>query len=251
MNYKSLYQYLATHILLFSCLTWVVICVFIWIYFLDRKEIIISYTPKSMINSHSLSWEQKIFDLYSDSSYEKFVSPVIAYQDIHYKPSDLEKITETEYLAPSWNGYLRSEVHLALSEMSEEFYKKFHEKIKIVSSYRSYEYQSGIEEKSPECVHDGFCARPGHSEHQSWLAFDIFETTNYDDFLANNQYKDYYDWLLVHAHKYGFTNSYRKWKDIDGYNPEPWHWRYVGRELASELFKKNLTFSEYFKMYQK
>lgn len=133
----------------------------------------------------------------------------------------------------------------ALERLADDFFIQFGKKILVVSGYRSYEYQQGIERYSPECVKDGFCSRAGHSEHQSGLAVDLFETTSKEEFLNKFQYKTYYDWLIANAHKYGFTNSYRKGIIVDGYHEEPWHWRYIGRELATELIDVDKTFTEY------
>ena len=61
------------------------------------------------------------------------------------------------------------------------------------------------------------------------------------------QYKKEYEWLKENCYKYGFTLRY--WKDkehITGYNYEPWHYRYVGVELATYLMEHKLTLEEYY-----
>lgn len=54
-----------------------------------------------------------------------------------------------------------------------------------------------------------------------------------------------WQWLTDNAHTYGWHQSYQRGRDIDGYDVEPWHWRYLGVELASELRKQNLTFTQW------
>ena len=51
--------------------------------------------------------------------------------------------------------------------------------------------------------------------------------------------------MRAHAHEFGFTQSYQKGVDVDGYIIEPWHWRYVGKDLATYLWENKMTFSQY------
>jgi D-alanyl-D-alanine carboxypeptidase len=74
------------------------------------------------------------------------------------------------------------------------------------------------------------------------LAVDLWEASNEEKFLA--KYQTYYDWLVENAHLYGFHQSYQKGKAIDGYAIEPWHRRYLGVDLAKELWENGMTFSE-------
>ena len=54
-------------------------------------------------------------------------------------------------------------------------------------------------------------------------------------------------WLIKNAYKYGFILRYPLGKEnITGYNYEPWHYRFVGIDLAQELYEKNLTLEEYY-----
>ena len=55
--------------------------------------------------------------------------------------------------------------------------------------------------------------------------------------------------MRAHAHEFGFTQSYQKGIDVDGYVVEPWHWRYVGVELAGYLWENKMTMSEYVKFW--
>jgi D-alanyl-D-alanine carboxypeptidase len=55
--------------------------------------------------------------------------------------------------------------------------------------------------------------------------------------------------MQQNAYKYGFNNSYQKWKQIDWYAVEPWHWRYVGIDFATYLWEKNISFWEFYNNY--
>lgn len=92
-----------------------------------------------------------------------------------------------------------------------------------------------------------FHALPGTSEHQTGLAVDVCcEATNYEnnfDFLKTPEY----EWLLENAHLYGWILRYPENKShITGYDFEPWHFRYVGVELATYLKEQNLVLEEYY-----
>lgn len=144
------------------------------------------------------------------------------------------------------NEQIRADIVEPLQKMSEEFYEKFKKPMHIVSVYRSYDRQLSIATNNPQCVADGFCSNAGHSEHQSGLAIDFFEATSEEIFMKNPNNVKYHEWLDAHAHYYGFTQSYKNGREIDGYNIEPWHWRYVGVELATELKNTDMTLSEWY-----
>lgn len=83
-------------------------------------------------------------------------------------------------------------------------------------------------------------ALPGTSEHETGLAVDI----NADG--VNSGGDEVYDWLLNHAHEYGFIKRYAEDKiEITGISNEPWHYRYVGVEAAREMKERNLCLEEY------
>ena len=84
-------------------------------------------------------------------------------------------------------------------------------------------------------------AKPGTSEHQLGLAVDI----NADTFRCSDE--DVYEWLDKNAHKYGFILRYPPAKQkITGISYEPWHYRYVGVEVAREIYEWDICLEEYF-----
>lgn len=110
--------------------------------------------------------------------------------------------------------------------------------------YNNYVRKDGVEEA------DRYSARPGHSEHQTGLSIDVSGITGefaVDDKFANTEEAQ---WLDKHAHEYGFIIRFPKGKeDITGYKYEPWHIRYVGKEIATEIYEKDITLEEYYGKY--
>ncbi len=185
-------------------------------------------------------------DFLTDSSLTKYVSPKNSFQKIDYEPDDLVKIS-SEYLQDvKGDQTLRQDAKIYLDILAKDFHITFWVPLKVISAYRSYVYQVGI--KSWGCS-DIFCAKAGYSEHQTGLAFDMFEATTESEFLQKEDLKKYFIWMQENAHKYGFNNSYQKGKEIDGYAVEPWHWRYVGIDFATYLWEKNISFWEFYNNY--
>lgn len=122
--------------------------------------------------------------------------------------------------------------------------------IQSVSGFRSYSYQKGLYERyvkrDGEKKASTYSAKPGHSEHQTGLAFDIGGTDKSkwvnDSFDGTKEAK----WLAKNAHRFGFILRYPKGKtDITGYKYEPWHFRYVGLDHAKEIYERGITLEEY------
>lgn len=115
-----------------------------------------------------------------------------------------------------------------------------------VSAYRSYSYQNTLYQsyvrKSGRALAETYSARPGYSEHQTGLAVDINTASRSAHFENTKQYR----WLVENSWKYGFILRYPEGKqDITGFVFEPWHYRYVGQELAKAVYESGLTYDEY------
>jgi zinc D-Ala-D-Ala carboxypeptidase len=119
------------------------------------------------------------------------------------------------------------------------------------SGYRSYElqkqfYDSYVANDGQEAA-DHYSARPGTSEHQTGLSFDATNASETCHLEVCFKETPEGKWLAEHAHEYGFIIRYLEGKEtVTGYQYEPWHFRYVGDELASELKKTNQTMEEFF-----
>ncbi|MCQ2979150.1 MAG: M15 family metallopeptidase [Clostridia bacterium] len=128
----------------------------------------------------------------------------------------------------------------------------------VCSGYRSYNYQTGLYNKEVnEWLAQGYSdvqakelaskevAIPGTSEHQLGLAID-FITKGYTSLDQGFENTDAFRWLMANASKYGWILRYMDGKQIyTGINYEPWHWRYVGPELAEEIKASGLCYEEF------
>lgn len=119
--------------------------------------------------------------------------------------------------------------------------------IYISSGYRSYNYQVNVYNRYVKsdgaAVADTYSSRPGNSEHQTGLCFDL--NTIEDSFQYTNEGK----WINDNCYKYGFCIRFPKGKDsATGYQYESWHLRYVGVDLATKLYNNGdwLSLEEYF-----
>jgi len=124
---------------------------------------------------------------------------------------------------------------------------------KIASAFRSYDYQASVHastvaSRGQEAA-DRVSARAGHSEHQTGLAVDLVTpadpTCDFEACFADTAGGR---WLEANAWRYGFVVRYQPGTtSVTGYEPEPWHLRYVGRELAAELRRTGVaTLEEFF-----
>ena len=122
-------------------------------------------------------------------------------------------------------------------------------KLRIISAFRSYQYQLELynkyKEKDGETLADTYSARAGYSEHQTGLCIDVDNTkTYYENFENTEEFK----WMQENSYKYGYILRYPKDKeDITGYKFESWHYRYVGKKIAKYIHDNNLTLEKYHK----
>lgn len=119
----------------------------------------------------------------------------------------------------------------------------------LTSGFRDYNLQKTLYVKYSashgKVEADRFSARPGHSEHQLGFALDIVA---YGYGLVEEfEQSDEFAWLQEHAYEYGFIMRYPKDKEyLTGYSYEPWHYRYVGKEVAKYIHENNITYDEYY-----
>lgn len=119
------------------------------------------------------------------------------------------------------------------------------------STYRDFgrqkELYAGYVAKDGQQAADRYSARPGYSEHQTGLAFDIGESGQ-EQHWASSSFGDTKggEWLKDNAHNYGFILRYPKGAEkITGYMHESWHYRYVGKKVAADIQSKGITLEEY------
>lgn len=164
------------------------------------------------------------------------------FDPLDWQPDDLTAVN-------GW--YLRAEAANRLQTMMDAA-AAAGQPLTITSAYRSYTdqaatYADWIRVKGTQAAADSLSARPGYSEHQTGLAVD-FKANGcaLECFAATPQYA----WLAAHAAEYGFIRRYPDGlTSITGYEPEAWHWRYVGSTVARDMKTKGIeTLEMYFRI---
>ena len=119
-------------------------------------------------------------------------------------------------------------------------YRSINHQTKLFNRQIEREKQKGLDEQKAIEAAESVVARPGTSEHNLGLAVDFNGVD--DDFYKTKEYK----WLIENAHRYGFIERYKKeWQKITGVIPEPWHFRYVGKEQAIKIKESGMCLEEY------
>ena len=113
------------------------------------------------------------------------------------------------------------------------------------SGFRSYDYQKTLYDnyvsRDGQAAADRYSARPGYSEHQTGLVFDLTDKSG--NLLEDSRASQ---WLKDNAHNYGFIVRFQAGKEAStGYMSEAWHIRYVGKE-AKDIHDSGLSLEEYF-----
>lgn len=149
--------------------------------------------------------------------------------------------------------YMRKEAADALEELFAGA-KEDGIELTAVSGYRSYKRQKAIfdsnAQKKGADVANQTSAVPGQSEHQTGLAMDVSSASaKYELETTFGDTKEG-KWLASHAHEYGFIIRYPEGKEaITGYTYEPWHVRFVGKDVAQAVYDSGLTLEEFMEQY--
>lgn len=167
-----------------------------------------------------------------------------------YVPDDLVDVGNN-YGVAGKNQKLREACYNAFVDMCNDA-SKDNIVLFITSAYRPYKTQVKLFNSYLNVdninVVDTYSSRPGYSDHQTGLAIDILSPGyNLDTFVSSNASK----WLNENAYKYGFILRYPKDKTIlTGYTYEPWHYRYVGEDVAKLIYEHDICFEEYYAFYE-
>ncbi|GGN99673.1 M15 family metallopeptidase [Saccharibacillus kuerlensis] len=167
-----------------------------------------------------------------------------------YEPSDLVvPNVPFSFEGTIEKSHLRKEAASALEELFEGA-KNANIELYAVSGYRSYVRQQSIYAnnvaKRGEEEAAKFSAPPGTSEHQTGLAMDISALSAGNELEQTFGDTEEGRWVAEHAQEYGFIVHYLKGKEeITGYSYEPWHVRYVGKDLAKAVYDSGLALEEY------
>ncbi len=153
----------------------------------------------------------------------------------HYAPARLTEIINQYEYDESRNMKISSQVWPYLEDMLKASLVDDKE-IYVFSAYRSFDEQNALKDQYSIIYGVGtanqFSADQGYSEHQLGTTIDLI-TTGIGGTLEDFEKTIAYQWLLNNAYKFGFTMSYPDNNDF--YVFEPWHWRFVGVKLATQL----------------
>lgn len=159
----------------------------------------------------------------------------------NYIPKNLVNIVSSYLHNQNRQTQFHAQAYKYLQNLIEASMEDKHSLL-IVSAYRSFGEQSSLKNAYKSTYGSNankFSADQGYSEHQLGTAVD-FTTPKLGDKFTNFANTDTYDWLLSHAYLYGFILSYPKGNAY--YQYEPWHWRFVGVELAYRLHNDGINF---------
>lgn len=159
----------------------------------------------------------------------------------HYIPEKIVPIEKKYLYNEAASKSIHGKVEPYLNEMIDDALDDGI-KIWVVSAYRSFNEQASLKGAYTQTYGSGantFSADQGYSEHQLGTTLD-FTTEGLSGGLNGFDTTKAYQWLLDNASKYGFTLSYPKGNAF--YVFEPWHWRFVGEDLAKDLDKANANF---------
>lgn len=171
------------------------------------------------------------------------------------KHRSLQKNFEPDDLVPIDSEYAVDDTQLGSRIAVNAFIKMYKAAKKegydlvINSSYRSYEEQEEICDTYRELYGENYVlnyvAMPGFSEHQTGLSFDVGSKDS-NVFAESEEY----EWIQENAHKYGFIQRFpSKYQAITGFRAEPWHYRYVGKKIATYIYEHDISFEEYYVLF--
>lgn len=179
-------------------------------------------TKKSQVDSELLQKYSKVFFL-----------------NEHYVPETLEEIPE------KYTFGKEILIHGKIDSFVEDMFEDAEDdgiELRAVSGFRSYDRQAALKSQYLVTYGSGanqFSADQGYSEHQLGTALD-FSTEELGNSFEAFGTTEAYEWMLDNAYKYGFVLSYPEGNAY--YQYEPWHWRFVGKDLARDLDRKDAYF---------
>jgi D-alanyl-D-alanine carboxypeptidase len=182
------------------------------------------------------------------TSYQIVVNKVKPLSPLSYRPTDL--VTVSKY--NPYGRQLRREVAAKVIAMGNAMKRAGKGTLIIQSGYRSYSSQKSILKAKTRAIGKTkallLVAKPGYSEHQTGLAVD-FAAAGVSTLTTSFAKTKAGIWLASNSHKYGFILRYPKGKTaITGYKFEPWHFRYVGVQVATAMHDQGIsTLEEYYR----
>ena len=202
--------------------------------------------------------------------------------DVGYVPANLVTLTCATTRSMQLEARAAQALYAMMAEMNAEGIKD----VMVTSAYRSYEYQQdlydkylnderrGISEDASRVLGEeyikanyldkkifklsfedalkvvqSYSALPGQSEHQTGLCLDFITSDLGGELTEAFENTQAFAWLAENAYKFGFILRYPKGMEgITGYTYEPWHYRFVGREAATDIYVGNMTLEQYLQL---
>lgn len=159
----------------------------------------------------------------------------------NYAPKKIALIPKVWLYNPESNLEIHGDVSEYLNDLLDDA-KEDGLSLKVISAFRSFDTQTALKSSYRTTYGSGanqFSADQGYSEHQLGTTVD-FTTPVVGSTFTGFEKTPEYEWLLDHAHMYGFVLSYPEGNKY--YQYEPWHWRFVGVDLARDLHKDGKYF---------
>ena len=205
---------------------------------IQPKPVTIFYPPKYSIDQADSIWVVV--------NKQRQISP------LKYQPASLvlPRFEKPKVQNP-FGLQMREEAAVATVELATAMAESGKGTLILNSGFRTYKNQQGLYNRTRDArglaVAEKLSARPGHSEHQLGLAADFSVKGSGCAIMVCFGSTEAGIWLAENANKYGFILRYPKgFKPITGFQYEPWHFRYVGVELATEMKTKGINTLEEF-----
>ena len=168
-----------------------------------------------------------------------------SYYSVHGKYDDIIIVNKKHGLSKDYNPGENPTAKAAFVRLRDDMINQGLNVGRSYSGFRSYDYQKTIYDnyvsRDGQAAADRYSARPGYSEHQTGLVFDLTDKSG--NLLEDSRASQ---WLKDNAHNYGFIVRFQAGKEAStGYMPEAWHIRYVGKE-AKDIHDSGLSLEEYF-----
>ena len=168
-----------------------------------------------------------------------------SYYSVRGKYDDIIIVNKKHGLSKDYNPGENSTAKAAFVRLRDDMINQGLNVGRSYSGFRSYDYQKTLYDnyvsRDGQAAADRYSARPGFSEHQTGLVFDLTDKSG--NLLEDSRASQ---WLKDNAHNYGFIVRFQAGKEAStGYMPEAWHIRYVGKE-AKDIHDSGLSLEEYF-----
>ena len=168
-----------------------------------------------------------------------------SYYSVHGKYDDIIIVNKKHGLSKDYNPGENPTAKAAFVRLRDDMINQGLNVGRSYSGFRSYDYQKTLYDnyvsRDGQAAADRYSARPGYSEHQTGLVFDLTDKSG--NLLEDSRASQ---WLKDNAHNYGFIVRFQAGKEAStGYMPEAWHIRYVGKE-AKDIHDSGLSLEEYF-----